>query len=143
MPALPWPPGPSSTEIGFQTLLVRTDFSRPQQWDTLLRALHTPSEEGFVAGFATIDDPQWRDATLEQLTADAPERALIIVADAVTLSSPELAALVIHLAGGSAQQLRVTPAGMWAVENNLFCSNRDWSDFTFAADADGIYRGPT
>nr|WP_146149490.1 hypothetical protein [Kineococcus rhizosphaerae] len=109
----------------------------------MLRALHTPSDEGFTAAFETVDDPEWRDATAEQLIADAPDWALFIVADAVALSSPELPALVISIEDGTARQLRVTPAVMWAVENNLSIANMDWEDFASAADSDGIYRGRT
>ncbi|NYD24967.1 DUF6924 domain-containing protein [Kineococcus aurantiacus] len=127
------------TERG--TVLVRTDFSQPQRWNALLEALETPSEEGFLPSFIPVEDRRWQDATAEDITAAAPDYALIIVADAAALSSPELAALVIYISDGVAHQLRAVPASMWSIENNLSLANMDWESFADAAGTDGVYRG--
>ncbi|MFE1416918.1 DUF6924 domain-containing protein [Streptomyces sp. NPDC058746] len=43
------------------TLLVRTDFTQPHAWQTLLTTVQTPNSHGFLAETVTIDDPAYRD----------------------------------------------------------------------------------
>jgi hypothetical protein len=58
-------------------LLIRTDFADQDAWDAVLEAVATPSEEGFLANLWVVEDPAYREATVEQLTALAPEWALL------------------------------------------------------------------
>ncbi|WP_328609841.1 hypothetical protein OG943_12155 [Amycolatopsis sp. NBC_00345] len=83
-------------------LLIRTDFADQDGWDAV-----------------------YRDATVEQLTARAPEWAL----------------LVVRVRPEGNGRLRVIPAELWSVENNISLGNMDWQDFTSAAGADGVFRG--
>ncbi|WP_329061452.1 DUF6924 domain-containing protein [Amycolatopsis sp. NBC_01480] len=122
-------------------LLIRTDFADQDAWDAVLEAVKTPSEDGFRASLRVVEDPAYRDATVEQLVALAPEWALLVLADRAALASPELPLLVVRVSPHENGQLRVIPAQLWSVENNISLANMDWAEFTSSADADGVYRG--
>ncbi|PPK90182.1 hypothetical protein CLV92_1272 [Kineococcus xinjiangensis] len=123
------------------TLLVRTDFTRQDRWQALLDAVRTPSEDDFLPALEIVEDLQWRDASVEDLVAAAPASGLIVVADAAALASAELPVLVVNVEDGVAEELRVTPAALWSIENNLSIANMDWEDFTAATGPDGVFRG--
>ncbi|SEO84762.1 DUF6924 domain-containing protein [Amycolatopsis saalfeldensis] len=123
------------------SLLIRTDFTDQDAWDAVLEAVRTPSEEGFLANLHVVEDPAYRDASAGQLVALAPEWALLVLADRAALASPELPLLVVRVSPRENGQLRVIPAQLWSVENNISLANMDWAEFTSAAGADGVYRG--
>jgi hypothetical protein len=122
-------------------LLIRTDFADQDAWDAVLEAVATPSEEGFLANLWVVEDPAYREATVEQLTALAPEWALLVLADRIALASPELPLLVVRVSPDENGRLRVIPAELWSVENNISLANMDWRDFTSSAGEDGVFRG--
>lgn len=107
----------------------------------MIGLLDTPSDEGLLAAYTVVHDDAWRDVTIEDLVSTAPDWALLLLADEVTLTSPELLVLVLQVQTGMGRKLRVTPAAMWSIENNVSLANMDWEDFENAADPDGAFRG--
>lgn len=123
------------------SLLVRTDFTHQSQWDALVGALQTPSPEGFSPSLLTVEHPRWAGVSVADLAAAAPPYALLVVADATTLTSPDMPLLVIDVGDGAPRELRVTPPALASVENNLSIANMDWEEFAGSADPDGVFRG--
>jgi len=125
------------------TPLIRTDFSNDETWQRIVRAATQASPDGFTANLTVVDDRAFEDAEIEQLAALAEsttEHALLIVADAKTMSNPELPLLCIDpLPPGGA--FRVVPEHLWGVENNVSIVNMDFSEFASAVDPDGVFRG--
>jgi hypothetical protein len=126
------------------TPVLRTDFSDQTAWEALLAAIATPNEDGFMAYVEFVEDPAHRDLTPEQILALVPgdfEHPILIVADHVTLTSPEMPLLVIDLWEERGRVLRVVVEELSSVENNLSISNMDFDDFAAAADEHGVFRG--
>ncbi|WP_380159756.1 DUF6924 domain-containing protein [Kineococcus sp. R86509] len=123
------------------SLLIRTDFTHQPRWEALLNAVHTPSPDGFVPYLSTVEHQRWAGASVADLAAAAPPYVLLVLADATTLSSPEMPLLVLEVRDGAVRELRVAPQALASVENNLSIANMDWEDFAGAADPDGVFRG--
>jgi hypothetical protein len=126
------------------TPLVRTDFTDAAAWQFARSQISTPSPDGFLAHVQILDDPAYSDLTPERLLAMAPEtlnQAILIVADKVALTSPEVPLLVIALTGDRGRQMRVVARELWGVENNLSLANMDFHEFADSVDDDGIFRG--
>ncbi|WP_432510893.1 DUF6924 domain-containing protein [Kineococcus sp. SYSU DK001] len=123
------------------SLLIRTDFTHQLQWEALLNAVQTPSPNGFVPSLSTIEHQRWAGASVADLAAAAPPYVLLVLADATTLSSPEMPLLVLEVRDGAVRELRVAPQALASVENNLSIANMGWEDFAGSADPDGVFRG--
>ncbi|OHV71799.1 hypothetical protein BCD48_34360 [Pseudofrankia sp. BMG5.36] len=123
--------------------MIRTDFSDDDVWEAVCAASVTTSPEGFEAHLLFISDPAFADLTVEQVMALPGARhynALFIV-DHVTISDRETPILAVDLNREPGRTLRVIPAKMQSVENNLWVTNMDFSEFVDAADPDGVFRG--
>lgn len=132
------------------TLLIRTDFSDSSAWRALHREIMTPNEDGFRANVHIVDDPAYRDATIEQVILLAPAGAdLMIVADQTALTSPGMPLLaVLRNEEGSGddteqdhEELRVIAKELWSIENNISIGNMDWEEFVDASEGDNVFRG--
>jgi hypothetical protein len=123
------------------SLLIRSDFTHQSQWEALMNAVQTPSPDGFVPYLSTIEHPRWAGVSVADLAAVAPPYVLLVLADATTLSSPEMPLLVLQVRDGAVRELRVVPQALASVENNLSIANMDWDDFVGSADPDGVFRG--
>jgi hypothetical protein len=123
------------------TLLIRTDFSDQEGWKALRIAVMTPNEDDFLANVHFVDDLAYRDVTAEQLAALLDPHALLIVADKLSIASPEQPLLCIYGGEEGTEQLRVVAEELWSIENNISIANMDWVEFTSAAADDGIFRG--
>ena len=96
-----------------------------------------------MAVLAAIDDRDFQNAEsdhLAALAATTTQHALLVVADAETMSNPEHPLLCIDIlpSGGT---FRVLPEQLWGVENNISAANMDFSEFASAVDSDGVFRG--
>ena len=135
---------PLSQALGTgKSLLVRTDFVSDADWREIVNAVTTPSEDGFLAQLAIVDDKSLDGETVDGIVAAisaGAAYAVLFVADQVTLREPEHPILCITLPL-SARHFRVIPGALWSVENNLSLANLDFEDFCEAAGPDGIYRG--
>ncbi len=130
------------------TLLIRTDFSDEEAWQTLRAVVTTPDEEdGSLAALHIVDDPAYRDLTTEQVVALAPaDDDLLILADRQALNGPEMPLLAVLRAEDDEpeqgfDELRVIATELWSVENNISLANMDWEEFVDAVDDDGVFRG--
>ncbi|MGX7698410.1 DUF6924 domain-containing protein [Gordonia polyisoprenivorans] len=128
------------------SLLIRGDFSDPDGWTTVANAVLAPDPvDGFTADLTLVDDPTYDSITGDEL-ADAigePPPFYVFLCDTQTLSHPDHPILAINLDAEdtSNRSVRVMPAAMWSIENNLALGNMDFADFVGAADTDGIFRG--
>ncbi|MFE8950377.1 DUF6924 domain-containing protein [Streptomyces sp. NPDC007856] len=129
-----------------ETLLIRTDFSDEEAWQAVCTAITTPNEDEFLADLHIVDDPAYRDLTVDELASLAPEdEYLLIVADRTALTAPGMPLLVLQLDEEDAQEhgrdLRVVAEELWGIENNLRLANMDWWEFVDSADDDGVFLG--
>ncbi|BAL89690.1 hypothetical protein AMIS_44700 [Actinoplanes missouriensis 431] len=139
------------------SLVIRTDFTHPQEWEEIQAAIAEPqTEDEFTAFVAYVDDRAYEGITpsqlLETLPADA-SHAVAFLVDTKALTHPDRPTLVVNLYDyvegledqGKGPQLgatfRVVPSEMWSVQNNLPIANMDWEDFAGHVDGDGIFRG--
>ncbi|OHV31936.1 hypothetical protein BCD49_05810 [Pseudofrankia sp. EUN1h] len=123
--------------------MIRTDFSDDDAWEAVCTASVATSPEGFEAHLLFISDPEFADLTVEQVMAVPGARhynALFIV-DHVTISDQEKPILVVDLNLEPGRTLRVIPAKMQSIENNLEADHMNFSQFAGAADPDGVFRG--
>ncbi|WP_371660243.1 hypothetical protein [Streptomyces sp. NBC_00280] len=126
------------------TLVLRTDFAADAAWESLTRALDTPSEDGFLPYVELVADPRFTGVTAEEALGRLPagyEHPILILADATALASEEFPLLVVDLREEHGRCLRVVARELWGIENNLSIANMDFRDFAEAVDADGVHRG--
>jgi hypothetical protein len=91
-----------------------------------------------------VDDPELADKTLHELMAivqGGAYRSFLFVADHEAVPNREHPLLAVDLHEQRGRTLRGIPAQMWAVENNLFVANMEFSSFAKAADPDGVLLG--
>jgi hypothetical protein len=123
------------------TSLFRTDFTKPDVWSEIVRAIHSPSPEGFLADVTLIDDPSLAGHSAEALTKRVNgHHSIFFVADTTTMEHRDRPILCIDLLE-SRQAFRVVPSKLWSVENNLSLANMDYEEFAEAVDIEGIFRG--
>jgi len=125
------------------SLLIRTDYSDDDAWEAICAASVNTTPEGFEAHLLFISDPELADLTVDQVMAVPGARhyrALFIV-DHVSISDPETPILAVDLNREPGRTLRVIPAKMQSIENNLEADNMEFSQFVEAADPDGVFRG--
>ncbi|MGW1776940.1 DUF6924 domain-containing protein [Streptomyces sp. NPDC002104] len=128
---------------GANALVVRTDHSSDAAWEALGLALSSPSEHGFLACVELVDDPRFAGVTVEGalgLLPDGYRHPLLVLADAVALSSEELPLVVVDLWEERGRYIRVVAGELWGIENNLSLSNMDFCEFADAVDEDGVFR---
>jgi uncharacterized protein DUF6924 len=124
-------------------IVVRTDFSDAEAWDTVCAEIRKPSGD-FRAYVDFVSDPEFEGVEVERLPSlIAPDkyRSFIFLVDRMTLSDPEHPVLVVDLLEEPGRTFRVIPHEMWSVENNLSLANLDFQDFYDSVDSDGIFRG--
>ena len=123
-------------------LVIRTDFSDDAAWHAVVAAIRQPVE-GFFAYVEFVDDPAFKDLTVEQLVAlgDDLSMSYAIVADTVTLSGAEHTLLVVSLLEEPGRVFRAIPSAIQSIENNLSITNMDFWEFADNVDADGVFRG--
>ncbi|WP_260332972.1 FAD-binding and (Fe-S)-binding domain-containing protein [Streptomyces beigongshangae] len=127
-----------------EALVVRTDFSADDAWDALREALFSPSEDGFSANVALVDDRRYEGLTPGQALGLIPaeyQHPLLVLADSVAVTSTERPLLVVDLRAERGRCVRVAAAELWSIENNLSGANMDFGDFVGATDDDGVFRG--
>jgi hypothetical protein len=147
----------------FAALIVRTDYNDEAAWQAVVTGLTQPwVEKGeFEAHVHLIDDPDWADATPDEvLTAVRRDENLsvVFVADRVTMHSADCALLACDVwAEGEdldtmyyqelidsppPREFRTAPAAVHDVHANLSIANVDFEEFAEEASADpeGVLR---
>lgn len=125
------------------TPLVRTDFTSDILWQRVVQAATTPSSEGFLAIVHFIDSPLFdgaEPATLRREMALTLDASLLILADHTTMTHKEVPLLCLT-ANEQEGWLRVIPAELWSIENNIRLANMDFYEYVESAGVDGIFRG--
>lgn len=124
--------------------LVCTDFSDRTAWEQASSEAQREYADGFRAYLEPICDPAFDGLSWEAVKAAVPgdddEGAVLFIADAAALASPEHPILVVDLLDDR-PPFRCIPSQLWSVENNLSIANMDWEEFADAVDDDGIFRG--
>jgi hypothetical protein len=130
------------------SVLVRTWFGDDSAWESLVLEAQEPSDDGFLANVAVVNDPAFEGLTAEALQERQTGGAIVsFIADETTLvgaEHPILAVWVLTRRDDDRRELRpfrVVPAELWSVENNINLANMDWSDFTSSVGGDGVFRG--
>jgi hypothetical protein len=124
-------------------LVLRTDFSSPVSWESIVAAIREPVGE-FQAYVDVVSDPAYSDITVEQVRSLIPKssnRTFMFIVDRFALSHADRPILVLDVHTEPGRTFRVTPAHMWSVENNLSLANMDFEEFADATDGEGIFRG--
>lgn len=123
-------------------LVIRTDFSDDTAWNAVVAAIRQPVE-GFFAYVEFVDDPAFKDLTIEHLVTirDDLSKSYTIVADAVTMRDANHPLLVVDLMEELGRTFRAAPSAIQAIENNLSITNMDFWEFADNVDADGLFRG--
>lgn len=127
-----------------QSLMLRTDFSNGEAWESLCVDAQAENEDGFRAYLDCLNDPTYKGLTVEQLVNDVAKETgyrFVFLFDRVTLTHPERPILVVDLDDEPGRTFRVIPSEMWGVENNLSIANMDYYEFADNMDDDGIFRG--
>jgi hypothetical protein len=127
--------------------VIRTDFDNQPAWDTICELIRKPVHEDgqqFFAYVEFVDDPAFRDLTVEELIACVPEaypHTFIFVVDKATTESPEFPILVVDLHDEPDPAFRAIPSAIQVIQNNLSISNMHFSEFADDVDEDGVFRG--
>ncbi len=136
------------TALPSASVLVRTWFGDDSAWESLVREVQTPSDEGFLANVAVVNDRAFEGLSAEALRTRQTDGAIVsFIADETTLVSAEhpiLAVWVLPRRDHDRRDLRpfrVVPAVLWSVENNINLGNMDWADFTTSVNGAGVFRG--
>ena len=128
------------------SLLVRTDFTSDALWEQVCDEALAENDDGFRAYTEPVSDLAFNGASWEvvkaAVPADARDAAVLFIADAITLSSPDHPILVVDLLQESGRSpFRCVPVELWGIDNNLNIANMDWEEFAGAAGDDGVFRG--
>ncbi|MEU8975822.1 hypothetical protein AB0D11_42655 [Streptomyces monashensis] len=123
---------------------MRTDLCHESVWQPVVAAALEITPEGFHTGVDPVDDPAFRDLTVDQLLdrlQDDRRHPILSVADATTIADSEHAILAIDLYDEPGRPVRVLPSTVQNVENNVTMANMAYAELTDAADASGVFRG--
>ena len=126
------------------TPIIRTDFTDEATWKKIQRDIAATNGMGFSANVQFIDEKQYSGLTRQELLQRIPglkSYGCIFVADTTAMSTMEHHLLVLDPSNPEGKTFRVIPSEAWGVENNLSLANMDYSEFTDAADSDGVFRG--
>ncbi|MFF9134070.1 DUF6924 domain-containing protein [Streptomyces sp. NPDC014806] len=124
------------------TLVLRTDFSDETAWNALCAQLDSADETA-----TRVSDPRFDGASVaalldEENAAAEDERICeVFLADATTLTDPELPLLAVDLHDEPGRTFRVPVRWYADMAANLSIANLDFADYADAADASGTFRG--
>jgi hypothetical protein len=129
--------------------VVRADFSDDRIWQQLIQEISTQTEEGWGADVEFVEDRALDGLDDVAIAAGYPRsypeqyrHPVLFVVDAVSVSMPEHALLVVNLnTEVDAKPFRTLPRQVQAIQNNLSLANMDYIEFARAAGKDGIFRG--
>jgi hypothetical protein len=136
------------------TPVVRTDFSDQTAWERVKAGISWVTPDEFEACVEYVDDRAFAGLPAAELLERLPghhNQALLLVVDAITISSPEHPVLVVDLGSAPApdvdwpgrpagRSFRALPHTIQEIENNLSIANMDWEEFADGIDPDGVRR---
>jgi hypothetical protein len=124
-------------------ILIRTDFSNDVAWETIKAKVTSPDNK-YEAVITFINEKRFENLALGQLPSfdkEQDKHDFVFIADSVSMHSQEHSILCVDLAENYGKSFRVIPSMLWAVANNLFITNMEFSEFAYGLDEDGIFRG--
>lgn len=126
------------------SLLVRTDFSDEEAWQSLCREVQQPVGE-FQASMRFVNDRAFEGASVGELVDRGIDagKSFLLVADRRAMGRPEHQVLAIDILHDPGCSFRFVPSVAWSVENNLSLANMDFAEFARAVGEDGVFRGFT
>ncbi|MBL1083619.1 hypothetical protein JK359_16865 [Streptomyces actinomycinicus] len=148
----PYQPAVDAPEIraeGGGIVLVRTCFTAPQAWRSLLDVIDHGGEDGECIDVTPIDDSAYDGLTGDQLRTligrdedDWPRHSVLLIADQHTLTSLDLPLLAVdNPPGEPAPSFRISRQRLESFVVNTDLGNTDFRDWSRDTDDDGIYRG--
>jgi hypothetical protein len=129
---------------GLTSLVLRTDFSDDQAWETLQAAINMSCEYPCAT---YVSDQAYAGVSIQALVemhsagGDADYIGYLFVADAVTMRGPEQPLLAVDLNWEPGRTFRVPPRWYAGISANLMIANMDFHEFADEVDASGTYRG--
>ena len=127
--------------------VIRTDFDNQHAWETICELIRMPvHDEGqdLFAYVELVDDPVFRDLTVEELIACVPEHfphTFLFVVDKAATQAPEFPIQVVDLDHERGRTFRAIPSQIQVIENNLSIANMDFCSFADCVEEDGVFRG--
>jgi len=111
-------------------LVLRTDFSNQNAWDSICAAIRRPNDAyHFIAYVDFMDDEGYSGINKEQLLTLITENynhSFIIIIDETTISHPDHPLLIIDLIDdGTGNEFRALPAQVQAIE--ITCRSETWT----------------
>ncbi len=135
------------------TIVLRTDFSDDDAWETLKKAFLVSDEFDNVFDVDFIDDVEYDGVTIDDIleTEKVPDIdfedtdddyfTYIFIVDKLTIEHPEHPIICLDLFEEPYQRFRFIPSQFAGIEGNLSIANMDFEDFITHVDEDGIFRG--
>ncbi|RJL35833.1 DUF6924 domain-containing protein [Bailinhaonella thermotolerans] len=126
--------------------VVRTDYSDEERWGAVRALLADMEDDRWMperpVRMRFVENPAYHGLPARQILALLPDGyvdPLLIIADKVTLDSPETPFLVIERDSGIG--LRVIPSELDHLHVNIYIGNVDLGGYIETSDADGLFRG--
>ena len=123
--------------------LIRTDFSNDDLWHQVCARVQEPvGDMKFFANVTPVDDKAFEGLTAEQVLDLLPkdnDHALVILFDHTSVISAAHHLAVVDLSDEPGRVLRVAPADIQSIENNLSIANMDFEEFAENVDAEGVF----
>jgi hypothetical protein len=150
------------------TLLIRTNFTDDEVWETVCsqartmdpdvrEALQFSDERNRAAGRSTgrpieelgtplhiIDDKNYSEASCEQvlsLLQPGSAQGFLFIADEFCMEHPDHPLLVVDLSHERGRSFRALPSQTFSIQANLSLANMDWEEFADNVDEDKVFRG--
>ena len=126
------------------SLVLRTDFSDDQAWETLQTTINLSCEYQCAT---YVSDQAYASVSIQALIevhssgGDADYIGYLFLADAVTMRDLEQLLLAVDLSWEPGRAFRVPPRWYADISANLTIANMGFDEFADAADASGTYRG--
>ncbi|MBK7977241.1 MAG: hypothetical protein IPK07_29600 [Deltaproteobacteria bacterium] len=126
-------------------LVLRTDFTNQKTWELVRSEIEADSTAGFRAYVEFLDDPQYANASIDQirgLALNQQAHSFLMIVDHEALTRDDHAFLVIGLREWNSQYVfRVIPDEAWNIENNVSLGNAGLEDYFDDLDGSGTFRG--
>lgn len=124
-------------------LVLRTDFSNAEAWETLCAVLGQVHHGLFLANCSCLSDPQFtglQPEAIPSLIQQDSRHTFIFLADQRTFAEVGMPLLAVELFDEGTMTFRVESSSLACVENNLSLGNSDFEDFIGSVDNDGVFR---
>ncbi len=126
-----------------QAVLIRTDYSDPAAWETILAAAQS-AEDPFMFNMQVVDDRDYDSGSVQDLMAALAEdypHSFFVIADKRSITDPDHPLLVVDLLEERGREFRTVPSQVASIDNNLSIANMGFGEFAGMVDEAGVFRG--